>query len=352
MSWTTTKFGANLLGKDGNVETGAALAGKDVVGLYFSAHWCPPCRGFTPVLGKKYQALKEAGKSIEIIFVSSDRDQSAFDGYYGSQPWLALPFAERTLKNTLSSDYGVRGIPTLVLLDGKTGDVITTEGRGAVSRSNYIETFPWTPQPLNDLSDDTEGINDKVSLVVAMEKSGKAKQDELSAILKVIATTELAKDAKDRRAQKFFTACGGGPIGQIRTMCAMTVFGPQKHQHDLKTHDTSGNWGCDGCRQNCKGQPRFRCSAGCDFDYCGACNDKANAPSTLSAAETAPTMLILNLGDRGAYYNPSADATEVTAANIENFLNQYQAGDLARRQFGANQQGHGHSHGGSPCGGH
>ncbi len=36
-----------LLGKSGEVDVGDAVKGggeKQVVGLYFSAHWCPPCR--------------------------------------------------------------------------------------------------------------------------------------------------------------------------------------------------------------------------------------------------------------------------------------------------------------------
>ena len=31
-----------------------ALAGKKVVIVFFSAHWCPPCRLFTPVLKDFY----------------------------------------------------------------------------------------------------------------------------------------------------------------------------------------------------------------------------------------------------------------------------------------------------------
>ena len=37
---------------------------KDVklVGVYFSAHWCPPCRGFTPVLANHYKTWNKANK--------------------------------------------------------------------------------------------------------------------------------------------------------------------------------------------------------------------------------------------------------------------------------------------------
>ena len=35
------------------MRTAEALAGK-VVGIYFSGDWCPPCRGFTPILVQAY----------------------------------------------------------------------------------------------------------------------------------------------------------------------------------------------------------------------------------------------------------------------------------------------------------
>jgi thiol-disulfide isomerase/thioredoxin len=46
-----TLVGPELLTRQGPTPTAVALGGKAVVGLYFSAHWCPPCRGFTPELG-------------------------------------------------------------------------------------------------------------------------------------------------------------------------------------------------------------------------------------------------------------------------------------------------------------
>eukprot|EP00277_Geminigera_cryophila_P026977 CAMPEP_0179463624 /NCGR_PEP_ID=MMETSP0799-20121207/45644_1 /TAXON_ID=46947 /ORGANISM="Geminigera cryophila, Strain CCMP2564" /LENGTH=123 /DNA_ID=CAMNT_0021267001 /DNA_START=159 /DNA_END=528 /DNA_ORIENTATION=+ len=108
-----------------------------------------------------------AGKAIQIVFVSSDRDEAQFQEYFETMPWLALPFGERDLKQTLSSKYGVNGIPKLVLLDGETCKVITGDGRNVIaeitrgnislgrisakilmkenviSRDNTGEHFPW-----------------------------------------------------------------------------------------------------------------------------------------------------------------------------------------------------------------
>ena len=68
-----------LQGKEGPVKT-ESLNGKYVL-IYFSAHWCPPCRGFTPVLAEFHKAAA-ASKNFEVVFVSSDRDQKSFDEYY------------------------------------------------------------------------------------------------------------------------------------------------------------------------------------------------------------------------------------------------------------------------------
>ncbi|GLD99319.1 hypothetical protein PINS_up008038 [Pythium insidiosum] len=107
MVWTDF-FGPNLLTKQGLKPTEEVLAGKKVVGIYFSAHWCPPCRAFTPFLGATYDDLKEEHEDAEIIFVSSDQDDASFNEYYGSMPFLALPFEAREEKNALSQKYGVR----------------------------------------------------------------------------------------------------------------------------------------------------------------------------------------------------------------------------------------------------
>lgn len=147
-------LGDSLVGKAGPVPTAEALAGK-VVGIYFSAHWCGPCRNFTPQLVKSYEALKATGRPFEIVFASSDRDQGAFDEYYASMPWLALPYAQRELKEKLSSKFKVRGIPTLVLIDAD-GNTITTDGRSSISSDPQGADFPWKPPTFAEIMNSTQ----------------------------------------------------------------------------------------------------------------------------------------------------------------------------------------------------
>jgi len=52
-------------------EAGKELEGK-LVGLFFSAQWCPSCRQFTPLLKQFYELLKRDGEKFEIVFISRD----------------------------------------------------------------------------------------------------------------------------------------------------------------------------------------------------------------------------------------------------------------------------------------
>merc|ERR1719409_577581 len=140
-------LGETLVKGDGSesVSTAASLAGKKAVGLYFSAHWCPPCRGFTPQLAKCYKDSYSA-KGLEVVFVSSDRDEPSFKSYFGEErPWLALPYSARDIKAKLSKKYKVSGIPSFVVLDGETGATITTDGRECVGEDPTGKDFPWKP---------------------------------------------------------------------------------------------------------------------------------------------------------------------------------------------------------------
>ena len=161
-------LGATLTTKAGDKPTNEVLAGKEVIGLYFSAHWCPPCRGFTPQLGKFYDSIKDS-KNFEVVFVSSDRDASQFKEYYDEQAaWAALPFKDRATKNALSKKFKVRGIPTLVILDGKTGETITLDGRDGVS--SEPEAFPWKPPSVAEILSALPPFVDKEGEEVALSE--------------------------------------------------------------------------------------------------------------------------------------------------------------------------------------
>ena len=73
-----------------------------------------------------YHVLKEAHPThgLEIVFVSSDRDEPSFFQYFSSMPFLALPFSNRGLAQQVKSIFGVRGIPSLVVLDSMSGQIV------------------------------------------------------------------------------------------------------------------------------------------------------------------------------------------------------------------------------------
>lgn len=133
-------LGASFLNQTGKVVS--IPEGTEVVAVYFSASWCPPCHAFTPVLAAYYRKLKEAGKRFEVVFVSLDRDEQSYRQYQATMPWLAVPF-DAPERKSLPSSHRVFSVPTLVFLDAATGDVITKDGRGAVSSDPEGEQFPY-----------------------------------------------------------------------------------------------------------------------------------------------------------------------------------------------------------------
>merc|ERR1711988_290441 len=159
-------IGETLVRNDGTEVKYADLAGK-TIGIYFSAHWCPPCRGFTPDLVKTYNKLQAAGKPFEVIFASSDRDEAAFKEYFGEMPWLSLPYSDRAAKEKLSKIFGVSGIPSFHIIE-HDGTVINGNGRSAVGGDPEGAEFPWHPKPVNDLAAGPGAINETTAIIALM----------------------------------------------------------------------------------------------------------------------------------------------------------------------------------------
>jgi len=254
----------------GDLKPLAEVAQDKVLGIYFSAHWCPPCRGYTPQLAKKYEEIKAAGLPFEIVFASSDRDEESFNSYFKEHPWLALPFKDRALKEKLSKRFGVQGIPTLVLLD-KDRSVITTEGRGAVLQD--LADFPFHEKPVKDLSKSADGIDEVPSVVVLAEGAESAQSAAFAALETVAAEVAAAAKAADEEAKfKFFVAKDSkGPAPRIRELCKLS-------------------------------EPTAK-----------AC------------------VVLVDIPDQGGYYVP--DDCELTADGVRALLADYKAGKLTRKQM-------------------
>ena len=98
---------------------------KKLIGLYFSAYWCGPCRKFTPNLVAYYNKNAAAHPEFEIVFVSNDKSAPAMEGYMrdDQMPWPALSF-DKVAANSVLKKYAGSGIPCLVIVD-ENGKVIS-----------------------------------------------------------------------------------------------------------------------------------------------------------------------------------------------------------------------------------
>lgn len=120
-----TRFPEGLVDADGKAVDIASLKGK-VVGVYHSAHWCGPCRAFTPKLVEFANAHKD---TFAVVFVSHDHSAAERTGYMkeAQMPWAGVPYGAASGQKN-AQENGIRSIPTL-LIYGKDGALVTKNGR-------------------------------------------------------------------------------------------------------------------------------------------------------------------------------------------------------------------------------
>jgi len=270
-------FGTSLLASGlEKKDTAEALKGKRAVAVYFSAHWCPPCRGFTPKLAEWYKS-DLAAKGLEVVFVSSDRDEDSFKGYFAEQPWLALKYEDRKLKEKLDAALKVEGIPTLVILDADL-NVVNTDGRSAVTSDPEGAELPWHPKPVKDLKDGPGDINEVPTLLVLCETSEQEEQRRMRQELEPLACTYIEKQkATDDDLEIAFMigTSAEGITTRIRELLSLPA---------------------------------------------------------VNGAKLPPRMALLDIPDNGGYYL-AEEGAPVSAAAAEQLLADYRAGKLDRKQL-------------------
>jgi len=120
------------------------LASKQIYGLYFSAHWCGPCRKFTPQLVAYYNQIARDHPEFEIIFVSADKSADGMAAYMreSGMPWPAIEYNKLANVPTLQK-YAGKGIPDLVIVDAS----------GKVLADSYVSgKYVGPARVLDDLS--------------------------------------------------------------------------------------------------------------------------------------------------------------------------------------------------------
>eukprot|EP01116_Phalansterium_solitarium_P003545 TRINITY_DN14363_c0_g1_i1.p2 TRINITY_DN14363_c0_g1~~TRINITY_DN14363_c0_g1_i1.p2 ORF type:complete len:417 (-),score=158.92 TRINITY_DN14363_c0_g1_i1:98-1348(-) len=199
-----------LADNSGKSVSTSSLKDLDAFAFYFSAHWCPPCRAFTPKLVETYKKLKAANKKFEVVFVSGDNDPNQFKKYFAEMPWLAVDYDDDETKQTLNERYGIEGIPALVLVDAKTGQLISDNARSAVDADPEGAEFPWRPQPLSPLAMAGDAINEQPCLLAFLDGlDSDAAVDQAKTALKAVAERNAGRKTADDDEVRFFYAAKG-----------------------------------------------------------------------------------------------------------------------------------------------
>jgi thiol-disulfide isomerase/thioredoxin len=108
---------------DGKEVTLASLKGK-VVLLDFWATWCGPCKAAMPTIQKLHDEYKDQGKDVVILGVNTWEEKPEAAKEYMTKKKFSYGCLMKG--DELAAAYGVKGIPTLVII-GKDGKVAAVE---------------------------------------------------------------------------------------------------------------------------------------------------------------------------------------------------------------------------------
>lgn len=170
--------GTQLVYSTGETAGNDTLRGK-TVGIYFSGHWCPPCRTFTPKLLKRYNNLKSMGdETFEVVFVGNCWTEAGkcahshlsgctpedFSSYFSKMPWLAVPYTNRRKAKELEDAFNVHSAPCLVIV-AADGTILNYNAKEQCEADSRAQLFPWAAEKEDKTEKTTKAPNhDKYDL--------------------------------------------------------------------------------------------------------------------------------------------------------------------------------------------
>ena len=111
--------------------------------LDFWATWCDPCREAIPRLKELYAKYHEKG--LEIYSVSEDSSQKNWKPFLkeNGMDWINVIDTEPGRKSKTWNAYVLHGIPTALLIDGETGEILARGvGAGMDLETTLSELLP------------------------------------------------------------------------------------------------------------------------------------------------------------------------------------------------------------------
>lgn len=128
-SWTQT------LGTASKPTEAAQQADRPLIGVYFTASWCRPCRAFTPRLIEAFTTQKD----IALLTVCLDQTPAAQQNYTEKMPWPTLDFYNPN-RERLLKEYHVleKGIPRILIFSQDGQGPISENGTDFVDNPNAI----------------------------------------------------------------------------------------------------------------------------------------------------------------------------------------------------------------------
>jgi thiol-disulfide isomerase/thioredoxin len=153
-----------------------------LVGILFAAGWCDDCQAFVPLLQtfvELNQKLEREGqdgsrRSLNVVYVSSDRSREEMEQFKPAA-WMEVPYEQAQERIQLKRHFGAcakkelddpilgmtvhdrrHGIPTLVLVETSTGQIVSENGVDMVAKAMKEAMIDGGAH--NDESENVEGI--------------------------------------------------------------------------------------------------------------------------------------------------------------------------------------------------